>query len=470
MYLNSKLNNLETICINLQNRPDKRKWMQKQCNRRKINIKFFSAKLHPNPKRGCLESHLSVIKDAYKRKVKYLFVLEDDAKFLQSLDKTKIPPDDWDMLYLGGTVRSRYGSIEEDWVRMACWTTHAYIINLTNKKLVNDIFNAVNYNKEIDNFYIEKIHSKYKCYMHNPMSVIQKEGYSDIEKADVNYDFMQSSLYGFTQPEHKIINGNYVLKLDNISDDDLPNVTIVTPTYNRRNMFSLAIKNFLDFNYPKKKLKWIIIDDSNDCGIEDLIDKNDKRIEYVDLRELKKRVTIGQKRNIGANMAKTEYILHMDDDDYYPPESILARVKLLIKYKDRIGCVGCSEIGTYNIIDDTSSMASDGPMSLSEASMAYTKNFWEEQGFDRFVKKGEYASFIQNRFDKIMDIPYSFVIYAISHGNNFTQRASNKNLLKYKGKDEAVNFIKTWDEETQYFIKELRHYLLKSNNNSIKKC
>ena len=33
----------------------------------------------------------------------------------------------------------------------------------------------------------------------------------------------------------------YVLKLDNINDDDLPN-TIVTPTYNRRKLFSLAIK------------------------------------------------------------------------------------------------------------------------------------------------------------------------------------------------------------------------------------
>ena len=160
----------------------------------------------------------------------------------------------------------------------------------------------------------------------------------------------------------------------------------------------------------------------------------------------------------------------MDDDDYYPAESILARVKLLIKYSDTIGCVGCSEIGTYNIIEDTSSLASDGPMSLSEASMAYTKKFWEEQGFDRFVEKGEYASFIQNRFEKVMTMPYSFVIYAISHGNNFTKRSNNKNILKYKNKNESVNFMKTWDEETQYFIKELRNYLLKSSNSIVEEC
>ena len=34
-------------------------------------------------------------------------------------------------------------------------------------------------------------------------------------------------------------------------------------------------------------MKWVIIDDSDDGGVEDLIDKSDKRIEYVDLRELK---------------------------------------------------------------------------------------------------------------------------------------------------------------------------------------
>ena len=43
----------------------------------------------------------------------------------------------------------------------------------------------------------------------------------------------------------------------------------------------------------------------------------------------------------------------MDDDDYYPPESIISRIKILLKYKlDNIECVGSTLIGTYNIITD----------------------------------------------------------------------------------------------------------------------
>ena len=57
----------------------------------------------------------------------------------------------------------------------------------------------------------------------------------------------------------------------------------------------------------------------------------------------------------------------MDDDDYYPPEeSILARVKSLVKYREKgIKCVGCSLIGTYDLVSGKSSMSSDGPISLS---------------------------------------------------------------------------------------------------------
>ena len=90
-----------------------------------------------------------------------------------------------------------------------------------------------------------------------------------------------------------------------------------------------------------------------------------------------------------------EYIMHMDDDDYYPPESILARVKILMKYKDKgIECVGSSTIGIYNIMNKNSNIASDGDTSLSEASMGYTKKFWKEGAFNEEEERGEYRSFI----------------------------------------------------------------------------
>ena len=47
------------------------------------------------------------------------------------------------------------------------------------------------------------------------------------------------------------------LNLPSIPDDVLPTVTVVTPTYNRKNMFDIAIRNYKNFNYPREKLQWI---------------------------------------------------------------------------------------------------------------------------------------------------------------------------------------------------------------------
>jgi hypothetical protein len=158
----------------------------------------------------------------------------------------------------------------------------------------------------------------------------------------------------------------------------------------------------------------------------------------------------------------------MDDDDYYVPESILVRVKLLMKYeKEGIECVGCSLIGTYNLLSDTSSMASDGMISLSEASMAYTRKFWGERAFNPDCMRGEHKPFIESRLDKILDIPYIFVLIAFNHKNNFSEiwrndklnvKKNDKGLIKIG--ENIANYYDMFDLDTQLFIEELRSTLL----------
>ena len=97
---------------------------------------------------------------------------------------------------------------------MSCWTTHAYIINLQNKDLVSDILKAKGCDIEIDRYYIDNIHSKYKSYMVHPMVCIQKDGMSDIENKKVEYSFMEKSIYGLRQPNYEITDkGEYKLKI-----------------------------------------------------------------------------------------------------------------------------------------------------------------------------------------------------------------------------------------------------------------
>jgi hypothetical protein len=465
MFFNKSLDKVKAVCINLKTRKDKKRFMKVQAKRKDLKIEFYTTTLHENPKKGCLLSHLSVIRKAQDDKVKQLLVLEDDAKFTINPRILKDPPKDWDILYLGGTVHRIVHRNNKSWPRVHCWTTHAYILNMENKGLLDDIMKAENYKEEIDRYYLLNIHPKYNVYMCDPMVAIQKEGYSDIEGTNVNYDFMQTTISGLSIPEYEEKDGNYILKLPHIDDKDLPTVSIITPTYNRRELFSLANRNFEEFNYPKDKIEWVIIDDSKEEDTIDDLVLHDKRIQLLQLRDPNSKeitkMTIAQKRNIGVSKAKGEIIIHMDDDDYYPPESILARVKVLVKYKESgIRCVGCTQIGTYDIMNNRSSMSSDGPISFSEATMAYYRDFWLEQPFRNDQLRAEHKGFMENRLNKCMDIPYAFVIIALTHHSNYTSfRTINSNTLKFRESNKDANYYDIWDEETRFFFDDLKKYL-----------
>jgi GR25 family glycosyltransferase involved in LPS biosynthesis len=395
MKINYKFPTVYPICINLKERKSKRKWMVKQAKQNQMKLNFYTAELHKDPKRGCLESHLNVIKNAIKDGHKYLFVLEDDAKFIRPLKNIPEPPKDWAMLYLGGTVKHVFSKDVDEkvmkngdskWVRMTCWTTHAYILNLNNKDLIKDILAAEKEDTEIDRYYVDFIHQKYNCYMVHPMVCIQKAGHSDIEGRAVEYSFMEKSLYGLRKPVYEITDdGSYKLKFIEYPDDKLPGVSIITPTKDREWIFSLPRFNISRFVYPPDKIEWIIVDSSLTDDLKYTF-QSEKRVKYIHVPEP---CTIAHKRNLACKLAKNPIIVHMDDDDIYRPESILARVKSIISYEGT-ECVGCSRIATYDIINDKSYISSDGHLSLSEASMAYTKKFWLEQNFDPGCERGEY--------------------------------------------------------------------------------
>jgi len=462
------LKNCPTYVINLIERNDKKAYIEKLFKEKNIKFEFYRPVKHNNPKRGCLESHLHLIRSAVEKDFDKILIFEDDVKFIRSIKDLKEPPSDWNMIYLGGTVHRIMDTKNKNYTRVQTWTTHAYFINLQDKEFVNKLLEMENYDGEVDRYYLEKVHPNFKCYMTNPMVAIQKEDYSDIEGQEVNYDFMQYTLNGLRLPEHEVTSeGNYVLKLDKIRDKDLPKVSIITPTYNRRKLFSMALNNFENFNYPKNKIEWVIVDDSpNDMdSVEDLVSYM-KNVKYIRFRSTEEPMTVASKRNIGVTNATSEYIIHMDDDDYYPPESIIARIKLLMKYKkEGIECLGSTLIGTYNIINNTSSMSSDGPISLSEASMAYTKKFWEKRGFDDLCVRGEHKYFTENRFEQILDVPYSFILIAINHRHNMSNELrGDESLLKFSENNskfgEVANFFDTWDIDTQMFIIDLRKYIL----------
>lgn len=249
--------------------------------------------------------------------------------------------------------------------------------------------------------------------------------------------------------------GYCILKLPYIEDNELPNVSIITPTKNRKKFFKLAITNFNNFIYPSNKLEWVIVDNGSE-NLEDILPV-DKRIKYIRIDNNK---SIGFMRNKCIESCSYEMICYMDDDDVYRPESILARIKSLIKYKlEGIECVGCTQVGCYNLINGQSVLGSNSLLYLSEASMAHTKNFWMERNYDNLDYYGEFKYFLSYRQHKIKSIPYQFIMIALNHNSNTTGNLRNfknyNNWVKDNCDNNIYDFYDMFDENIKMIINKL---------------
>lgn len=103
--------------------------------------------------------------------------------------------------------------------------------------------------------------------------------------------------------------------LNFVSTENMPMVSVITPTKNREVHLLNIIKHFQSQTWPKKEL--LILDDSDHkCTEAERIAKQDSRIQYIYRRDLNR---VGEKRQHLCELANGSIIAHFDDDDYYLP-------------------------------------------------------------------------------------------------------------------------------------------------------
>jgi glycosyltransferase involved in cell wall biosynthesis len=231
-------------------------------------------------------------------------------------------------------------------------------------------------------------------------------------------------------------------------DVKLPPITIVTPTYNRHELFKLAVYNFKHVYYPKQSVEWVIVEDSDDgTDVKDLLptEKDDlDRIKYI---HLDSKQNISTKRNIGVENASNEYIVFMDDDDYYPENSILIRImEMLRRKKDCVLCssIGCFHINKYISLINVPPHQDPFEKRVSEATLAFTKSFWETCKFDENVKGSEGEGFVKYRMNQCVEVPWKGIIVSLLHSKNISHKATvtdKPNGCHFGWSDELFLFI-----------------------------
>lgn len=213
----------------------------------------------------------------------------------------------------------------------------------------------------------------------------------------------------------------YSLKDTFPKEEDLPDVSIVTITRDRRVFMPLAKYSYMIQSYPEDKLEWVIVDDGDD-PIEDTL-LGVPNVTYV---RCDRKMTISEKRNLGVEKSIYNTIVMMDDDDVYPNNSILQRVAMLLKEPVK-QCGFSTTIPCYDITKFSSFMnvpPRDLPMSerVSEATLVFTKKFWEDRKFDNSVHIAEGNAFIRGREQMCREISPQEVIVSLTHPLNTSSR------------------------------------------------
>jgi len=148
-------------------------------------------------------------------------------------------------------------------------------------------------------------------------------------------------------------------------------VTALMPTANRPRFVAAAIDCFRSQTYQPKEL--LILDDGD--SIESLIPRDD-RIRYF---HFDRRLMLGEKQNLGCELAAGEVVCHWDDDDWSASSRIAEHVKALIHSRKSV--TGYHSIMFYDEIQHRA-WRYQGPLDwVVGSSLCYLKSYWEDNPF-----------------------------------------------------------------------------------------
>lgn len=179
-----------------------------------------------------------------------------------------------------------------------------------------------------------------------------------------------------------------------------PVVSIITPTYNRREFLPSLIAMVRAQTYDLKKCEWVILDDSPESNadlFEDLARSNTIRVRYYHLTDGK--LTLGAKRNMLNDLAEGEFIVAFDDDDFHCPQRIAHSVSMLNKFKGEFA--GNSIMYLY-FSDDETIWVYDGLHGhghFTNGTAAYKRSYLSGHRYDNSAMVAEESSF-SNKYEK----------------------------------------------------------------------
>ena len=227
--MNSITDIKHSFYINLLSRPDRKQHVESQLDIIGIKAERFNAIKLPNGALGCSMSHLKCLEIAKEQKWPHLLIVEDDIKFLDpQLFKNQLNlflsrHKSWDVVLIGGNNMPPYKKIDDTCVKVSsCQTTTGYLVNshyfeTLIENIRTGIKNFLKFPEQPVLYAIDKhwfqLQKRDNWFLIIPLTVTQREDYSDIEKRPTNYTPVMIDLdkQSFFQ-SHKQVNFEKIYK------------------------------------------------------------------------------------------------------------------------------------------------------------------------------------------------------------------------------------------------------------------
>jgi len=253
-------------------------------------------------------------------------------------------------------------------------------------------------------------------------------------------------------------------KNSTVPKKDYPMVSVCTPTFNRRPFIKNMFQCFLNQDYPKHRIEWIIVDDGTD-KIRDLVEaSNIPQIRYF---EVENKMKLGAKRNYMHSFVRGSIVVYMDDDDYYPPERISHAVERLQSNTSAL-CAGASELYVYfKHINSMYQCGPYGPNHATAGTFAFRTKLLEQTKYEEHAALAEERAFLKDYTIPFVQLDTLKTILVVSHEHNtFDKRKMLENM--------NPQYMRISEKTVDTFIRKksergIKHFFLNEIDELLKK-
>ena len=221
--------------------------------------------------------------------------------------------------------------------------------------------------------------------------------------------------------------------------ENAPQVTICTLTHNRKKHLKQLQSCIEAQDYPLNKIEWLVLDDSTEY-LDSLEIKSRTPIK-IKYQRLKAKLKLGRKRNIAHQLCSGDYIVYMDDDDYYYPERVSHAVSALQESGKEIA--GSTLLQIYFCHDQQLWMS--GPFGANHATagtFAMTREFSRKHKYNDQDICNEEKHFLNNYTIPMVQLDPLQTMICVSH----TANTFDKKKMREKGQSPKMRKIE-WQKQ-----------------------